>query len=169
MDLLNGKTLAYTPDEEDFHYAIRKLSLDEESEVSLDDVLSCQVLKKLALWLRTIHESDVWQRDFKSSNILCRNSDFFMVDLDGVRIRRLSEENKITNLAQLNASVSKALTIKDRLRFYHYYAADLRPTRRQRRAVFRKVWEIAKTKNTKIYEKEKRKIETSSLYFSFLG
>jgi len=110
-----------------------------------------QALKNLALWLRTIHDTDVWQRDFKSSNILCRNSDFFMVDLDGVRIRRLSEDNKITNLAQLNASVSNAVTIKDRLRFYHYYAADFQPTRQQRRAVFRKVWEIAKTKNTKIY------------------
>jgi tRNA A-37 threonylcarbamoyl transferase component Bud32 len=111
-----------------------------------------QALKKLALWLRTFHDTDVWQRDFKSSNILCRNSDYFMVDLDGVRIRRLSEKNKIYNLAQLNASVSNAISIKDRLRFYHYYSADFQPTRQQRRAVYRQVWDITKTKNTKIYD-----------------
>ncbi len=111
-----------------------------------------QALKKLALWLRTFHDTDVWQRDFKSSNILCRNSDYFMVDLDGVRIRRLSEPNKFYNLAQLNASVSNAISIKDRLRFYPYYAADFQPTRPQRRAVYRQVWDITKTKNTKIYD-----------------
>jgi tRNA A-37 threonylcarbamoyl transferase component Bud32 len=111
-----------------------------------------QALKKLALWLRTFHDTDVWQRDFKSSNILCRNSDYFMVDLDGVRIRRLSEQNKINNLAQLNASVSNAISIKDRLRFYHYYSADFQPTRQRRQAVYRKVWDITKTKNTKIYD-----------------
>lgn len=111
-----------------------------------------QALKKLALWLRTFHDTDVWQRDFKSSNILCRDSDYFMVDLEGVRIRRLSEQNKIYNLAQLNASISNAISIKDRLRFYHYYSADFQPSRQQRRAVYRKVWDITKTKNTKIYD-----------------
>ena len=75
-----------------------------------------------------------------------------MVDLDGVRIRRLSEYNKIYNLAQLNASISNALSIKDRLRFYHYYSADFQPTRQQRRAVYLKVRDITKTKNTKIYD-----------------
>jgi hypothetical protein len=75
-----------------------------------------------------------------------------MVDLDGVRIRRLSEQNKIYNLAQLNASVSNAVSIKDRLRFYHYYSADFQPTRPQRRRVYRQVWEITQTKNTKIYD-----------------
>jgi tRNA A-37 threonylcarbamoyl transferase component Bud32 len=111
-----------------------------------------RALKKLALWLRNFHDSNVWQRDFKSSNILCQNGDYFMVDLDGVRIRRLSEHNKINNLAQLNASVSNAISIKDRLRFYHYYSADFQPTRQRRRAVYRKVWDITKTKNTKIYD-----------------
>ena len=110
-----------------------------------------QVLKKLARWLKTIHDTDVWQRDFKSLNILCRDSDFFMIDLDGVRIRRLSESQKINNLAQLNASISNAISIKDRLRFYHYYLAGLQLTRKQRRAVYRRVWDISKTKNTKAF------------------
>jgi len=129
-----------------------RLHLNAYLSAITDESVKRQALKKLALWLRTFHDTDVWQRDFKSSNILCRNSDYFMVDLDGVRIRRLSEDNKTTNLAQLNASVSNAVTIKDRLRFYHYYSVDFQPTRQQRRAVYRQVWEITKTKNTKIYD-----------------
>ncbi|MEE4605127.1 MAG: lipopolysaccharide kinase InaA family protein [Desulfobacteraceae bacterium] len=129
-----------------------------------DEQIKRKALKKLALWLRNFHDSNVWQRDFKSSNILCQNGDFFMVDLDGVRIRRLSEPKKIYNLAQLNASLSNAITIKDRLRFYHYYSADRQPTRPQRRAVYRKVWQITLTKNTALYDfyPEKCRWQTSN-------
>ncbi|MGD8444332.1 MAG: lipopolysaccharide kinase InaA family protein [Desulfobacterales bacterium] len=116
-----------------------------------DERVKRRALKKLALWLRNLHDSNVWQRDFKSNNILCQNGDYFMVDFDGVRIRRLSEDNKIYNLAQLNASLSNAITIRDRLRFYHYYSADCQPTRLQRRAVYREVWQITMTKNTALY------------------
>ena len=115
-------------------------------------------LKKLALWLRRFYDTNVWQRDFKSSNILCRDGEYFMVDLDGVRIRRLKEHHKIINLAQLNASLSNAVTLKDRLRFYHYYTAKHRPTRPQRRAVYRKVWDITRTKNTSIYNLDLAKL-----------
>jgi tRNA A-37 threonylcarbamoyl transferase component Bud32 len=128
-----------------------RLHLNAYLSALSDESVKRQALKKLALWLRTFHDTDVWQRDFKSSNILCRKSDYFMVDLDSVRIRRLMGQHKIYNLAQLNASISNMLSIKDRLRFYHYYSADFRPTRQQRRAVYRKVWDITKTKNTKIY------------------
>ena len=75
-----------------------------------------------------------------------------MVDLDGVKIRRLSEHKKIVNLAQLNASVSNAVTIKDRLRFYHYLTASQTPSRQQRRETYRKVWNITREKNTSIYD-----------------
>jgi tRNA A-37 threonylcarbamoyl transferase component Bud32 len=117
-----------------------------------------RALKKLAQWLRKIHDTHVWQRDFKSSNILCQHGDYFMVDLDGVRIRNLSEQNKITNLAQLNASVSNALTVRDRLRFYHYYSADHPRTRQQRRVVYKKVWDITKTKNTSTFNLDIEKL-----------
>lgn len=117
-----------------------------------DESAKRRALSKLARWLRTFHDTDVWQRDFKSSNVLCRQSDYYMVDLDGVRIRRLSDQDKIYNLAQLNASISNRLSLKDRLRFYHYYSADFRPTRQQRRAVYRRVWDITRTKNTRIYD-----------------
>ena len=82
-----------------------------------------------------------------------------MVDLDGVRIRHLSRQNKIYNLAQLNASVSNAITIKDRLRFYHHYSAGRPLARLQRRAVYRKVWNITRTKNTALYDLFPEKFE----------
>jgi len=75
-----------------------------------------------------------------------------MVDLDGVKICRLSEHKQIVNLAQLNASVSNAVTVKDRLRFYHYLTADHQPSRPQRRAVYRKVWDITGNKTTFYYD-----------------
>ena len=112
-----------------------------------DEKAKRQALKKLALWLKKIHDCSIWQKDFKSSNVLCRNDNYFLIDLDGVKIRRLSEQNKIINLAQLNASLSNAVTIKDRLRFY-YYSADGNPSRQKRREVYQKVWEITQTKNT---------------------
>jgi tRNA A-37 threonylcarbamoyl transferase component Bud32 len=108
-----------------------------------------RALKKLAVWFKKIHDHDIWQRDFKSSNILCQDGDYLMVDLDGVKVcRQLPDEKKILNLAQLNASLSNAITIKDRLRFYYYYMAGERPSRQQRRAIYRKVWAITTTKNT---------------------
>ena len=128
--------------------------------VHLNDYLSAltsaaakrRSLQMLASWLRQFHDAGLWQRDFKSNNMLIRGEELFMVDLDDVKIRRLSEQKKIINLAQLNASVSNAVGLRDRLRFYHYYAAGKKTTRRQRREIYRKVWQISKTKKTDIYD-----------------
>ncbi len=117
-----------------------------------DERTKRRALKKFALWLRKFYDTHVWQRDFKSDNILCQNGEYFMVDLDGVKIRRLSEPQKTVNLAQLNASVSNAVTVKDRLRFYHYLTAGQNPPRQQRRAVYRKVWDISRNKTTSNYD-----------------
>jgi len=130
------------------------------NSMTLNDYLSSltseqkkrRALKKLASWLKEIHGHHIWQRDFKSSNVLCRNDNYQMVDLDGVKIcRHLPEKNRIVNLAQLNASVSNAIAIRDRLRFYYYYTAAERPPRQQRRAIYRKVWAITTGKNTSAY------------------
>ncbi len=124
-----------------------------------DESLKRKALKKLALWLKKIHGLNIWQRDFKSSNILVRNGDYFMVDLDGVKIRRLSHHHKIVNLSQLNASLSNTVTVRDRLRFFYHYSADKRPSRRQRRAVYRAVWEITTKKNTLNYNLDLAKLK----------
>ena len=106
------------------------------------------VLQQLACWLKNIHTHNIWQRDFKSTNILCQNNEYFMLDLDSVKIRRITKLNIITNLAQLNASIGNAISLKDRIRFLHYYWANENLSRNQKRHVYRKVWEITKTKNT---------------------
>ncbi len=128
-------------------YLIGSRHLNDYLSSFADEKAKRQALKKLALWLKTIHDAHIWQKDFKSSNVLCRNHNYFLIDLDGVKIRRLSEENKIINLAQLNASLSNAVTMKDRLRFYYYYS-DGNPSRQKRRKVYQKVWEITQTKST---------------------
>jgi tRNA A-37 threonylcarbamoyl transferase component Bud32 len=117
-----------------------------------DERTKRRALKKLALWLRKFYDTRVWQRDFKSENILCREGEYYMLDLDGVKIRPLSEKQKITNLAQLNASLSNAVTLKDRLRFYYYLTAGQNPSRQQRRTVYRRVWDITRTKGTANYD-----------------
>jgi len=127
--------------------------------VHLNDYLSAltsaagkrRSLKMLAAWLRHFHDAGIWQRDFKSNNMLCCHGEFFMVDLDGVRIRRLTERDRLTNLAQLNASLSNAVTIRDRLRFYHYYLGHTSPSRHLRRKHYQKIWDISKTKKTSGY------------------
>jgi tRNA A-37 threonylcarbamoyl transferase component Bud32 len=161
------RSLAYYEFEGHCHYLAELLKDKRHLNAYLSaftvERLKRQALKKLALWLRTFHDTDVWQRDFKSSNIICRNNDYYMVDLDGVRIRRLKNRQKIYNLAQLNASVSNAVSIKDRLRFYHYYSAGYQPKRQERRAVYREVWDITLKKNTKIYDLDFAELVESQL------
>jgi tRNA A-37 threonylcarbamoyl transferase component Bud32 len=144
-----------------FEYKDQNFFLSEflEDSQHLNDYLSsitdwqvkCRELKKLALWLRKIHDARVWQRDFKSNNVLCRQGQFYMIDLDGVRIRRLVHCDRIMNLAQLNASLSSAITIKDRLRFFGYYFAEEGLSRSQRRTFYRQIRDITRTKGTADY------------------
>lgn len=106
-------------------------------------------VKKLAFWVKKIHNQNVWQRDFKSNNILTQKGNYILIDLDGIKIKNLSERKKIVNLAQLNASLSNEITYKDRVRFYHYYSLGEKPTRKERINIYKRVWAITKTKNTK--------------------
>jgi tRNA A-37 threonylcarbamoyl transferase component Bud32 len=106
-------------------------------------------LNRFADWLRTCHGLNIWQRDFKSTNVLVRDNQFMMVDLEGVSIRKnLPWGKKLINLAQLNASISHRLTVKDRLRFFHFYCGTTLPSRGKRRRAYKKIWKITKKKNT---------------------
>lgn len=127
------------------------IPLNEHLSSISEERLKRRALKKLALWLQKFYDTRVWQRDFKSDNILYSNGKYFMVDLDGVKIRRVNEKQKIANLAQLNASLSNAVSLRDRLRFYHYLTAGQNPSRQQRREVYRRVWDISRKKTTHYY------------------
>lgn len=132
-------------------YMLDSLHLNEYLSCTSDPWAKRRALRELALWLRKIHDANVWQRDFKSNNILCRQGIYFMIDLDGVKIRRLTDRDKITNLAQLNASLSNAVTVKDRLRFLYYYSAGITESRHRRREQYKEIWDITKTKGTSYY------------------
>ena len=110
-----------------------------------------RALKKLALWMRTIHQQRIWQRDFKSSNILCRDGEYYLIDLDSVAIRRLTRSQRLVNLVQLNASLSHAVTLRDRVRYFFYYFEDCLPDRSQRRGMYRKIWTLTREKNTAVF------------------
>ena len=136
------------------------------ASMTLNDYLSSltnrqekrQAIIKFALWMKKIHDHQIRQRDFKSSNVLCKNGEYFMIDLDSVKIGRLTDKQRIINLAQLNASLSNMIACKDRLRFFYYYAATDEHSRNRRRSIYKKVWEISQTKNTKIFNLDLKKI-----------
>jgi tRNA A-37 threonylcarbamoyl transferase component Bud32 len=115
-------------------------------------------LKKLAQWLKRIHRLGIWQHDLKSSNVLHYRGEYVLIDLDGVCLRRLSHHHKIMNLAQLNASLSNAVSLKDRLRFYSYYLERETAPRIQRRALYQKVWQITTQKNTMNFDLDLEKL-----------
>jgi hypothetical protein len=137
--------------------------------IRLNDYLSAienesrkrQALRSLAGWIRTIHEHRIWQRDFKSTNVLWQKDSYFMLDQESItQLRRLPiSKQKVINLAQLNASLSNAVTLKDRLRFFHYYMNGCRVSRGTRRKIYRQVWTITQTKRTSSFGLDARKLD----------
>jgi tRNA A-37 threonylcarbamoyl transferase component Bud32 len=110
-----------------------------------------KIIKQFALWVRSIHDHQIWQRDFNTTNILYANNQFVLVDLDNIKCGKLSEKKKIYNLGQINASIADTIRIKDRLRFFYYYFHDELPDRQKRRSIYNKIWEITLTKNTLVF------------------
>jgi tRNA A-37 threonylcarbamoyl transferase component Bud32 len=110
-----------------------------------------KIIKELACWVRKIHDHDIWQKDFNSTNVLCVKNRFLLIDLDNVKCGKLSEKQKIYNLGQLNASVADVIRLKDRIRFFHYYFSGKIPSRGKRREIYKKIWEITLTKNTLVF------------------
>jgi tRNA A-37 threonylcarbamoyl transferase component Bud32 len=110
-----------------------------------------KIIRQLALWTRKIHHRQIWQKDFNSTNVLYFNNQFILLDLDNIKIGNISEEQKIYNLGQLNASMAGTLKIKDRIRFFYYYFKGNLPERKIRRSMYDKIWKIALTKNTLVF------------------
>lgn len=109
------------------------------------------VVKQLARWVRNIHNHEIWQKDFNSTNLLYTGSRFILLDLDNVRFGGLTEAQKIYNLAQLNASVADTIRLRDRVRFLYHYFDGQWPDRGRRRAIYGRIWEITLTKNTAVF------------------
>jgi tRNA A-37 threonylcarbamoyl transferase component Bud32 len=112
-----------------------------------------RVLRDLAVWVRLIHSLDLWQRDFKSSNVLVYQGKFMMVDFESVQAcKSMKLRKKMINLAQLNASLSNTITMKDRLFFFNVYFKDMPLSRDQRRDIYQQIWKITRQKNTSLFD-----------------
>lgn len=109
------------------------------------------MIHDFARWVSFVHKQDIYQRDFKSCNILCQNNVFYMVDLEGIRLRRPAFDDKVYNIAQLNASMSKYVSLKDRLRFFAVYAKEQDIPQTERRRILQKIWDVMLGKNTAYY------------------
>ena len=97
--------------------------------------VSRPLLERLARVVRRMHQRGVFHRDLKANNVLVRGEDVWIIDLDRVEFRQdLSREERVFNLAQLNAAVGPPATKTDRLRFFFVYAA-LEPS-------IRRAWKV---------------------------
>jgi hypothetical protein len=97
-------------------------------------------LRAGAEFLRKCYAAGVFHRDLKAGNLFVRETEartggpfdaahdgweFMLLDLGDVRfLRRIRLEDKLLNLAQLNASTPIEITWTDRMRFLRYLAED---------------------------------------------
>lgn len=150
--------------------------LDEVSELNdyilknFDTTVSSE--RRLKKWrfvehlsqeIRKLHECGIYQPDLKSNNILVKEKNngwqFFFIDLDRIRFKkRLSYDEKVKNLAQINASVADCITIPDRLRFFKSYGFNT-PLFTKRKRVYQEVLNMGRKKVTEPYRLSFRKKE----------
>ena len=113
-------------------------------------------IKACAQAVRKLHAQGIYHADLKSNNILVTEKEtdswgFYFVDLDRVSFKEnLTFYQRAKNLAQINASVSSLITVKDRLKFFRFYAKGT-PLFSERKRYYRKILEISSTKITKPY------------------
>jgi tRNA A-37 threonylcarbamoyl transferase component Bud32 len=112
-------------------------------------------IASLAAMLRCVHDRGVYHADLKSNNILVQEAGpgwrFSLIDLDRTYFTDgLSFLQRANNLAQINASVAACMTLRDRLKFFHFYAKGT-VFYGQRREYYRRILAISRRKNTAPY------------------
>ncbi|MEK7309558.1 MAG: lipopolysaccharide kinase InaA family protein [Planctomycetota bacterium] len=81
-------------------------------------------IKQFALAVKRLHQKGIFHHDLKANNVIIQNPDVcYFIDLDRVSFNRETTlEERVINLAQLNAAVTDVISKSDRLRFYRFYS-----------------------------------------------
>ena len=109
-------------------------------------------IKEFAHFLIDVHDQGTYQHDFKTTNIFVEENSakkifFWLIDLDHVRFKkRVSTGMKIINLVQINTSIPSAITITDRLRFFHYYTGE-KKMQKKNKMIIRKIIRLSWKRN----------------------
>jgi len=92
--------------------------LDHVNTAGLTD----ELLKRLARFVRRLHEMGIVHVDFKGENILAAGHGFYLIDLDRLRKVRTPGINTIAkNLSYLNASFARNIPCETRMIFLEEY------------------------------------------------
>jgi serine/threonine protein kinase len=94
----------------------------------------------VARHLRRMHDAGMYHRDMKAGNVLVRERDgkieVVLVDLGDIRgPQPVSRRLRLRNLAQIHASLPRAVAWTERLRFFRFYNAEPAVLAREREAI----------------------------------
>jgi len=98
---------------------------------------------QFASYLSLLHQKGIYQTDFKTTNIFAHEDAlgktvFWMIDLDNIVFAKdVSLRRKAKNLLQINTSIPAAITLSDRLRFFHHYTGREKLTEKDKMLIRR--------------------------------
>lgn len=102
-----------------------------------------EMIFRVARLVRRMHGRGVFHKDLKANNVLVRGLEPFVIDLDRIAFSLdVADDDRILNLAQLNAAVGPPVTRTDRLRFFRWYCAYDRRFWKKRKDWVRRVMKI---------------------------
>jgi len=120
-----------------------------------------EILKEVASLFHRLHSRGIYHRDLKGGNILIQEWEAgkwksSLIDVDGVRkSHRLSWSKRVKNLVQLYRTLGKQLSIRDRVFFLRHYAALCSLSRRDHKALARKVLAMGRKEELRSLQKRR--------------
>ena len=109
-------------------------------------------VKSFAKWLSHLHQTNLYHKDMKTSNILVSeeegNWDFFLLDLEDIQLNgKVDEKRVLRNFIQLHTSTPKVITGTDRIRFLKEYIC-LHPIIKDRKVFIRQLIEESRERGS---------------------
>lgn len=129
-------------------------------------------LEDFARFIHRIHDKGIMHRDFHPGNILIKRAaegraTFCLLDLHSLTIRNdaLSTEERVGNLAQLNAFFSQQFTRADRYRFFRAYARQSGFNDEETRRLSRMVESRTRQSNRRLWARRDKRSLRNNKYF----